>query len=229
MKKENLSKFYQKYRLYIFPAVVTLASLFLIIFAIIPQTFKLISNQKDEGDLRNKSQFLESKVEALESYDALDLSNKLQFALNAYPGSTDFGLVIGLLQQITVRSGFILTTISLGSVSANLNGSQSYELKMELAGVKPNLPILLNNLESSTRLIRVGSIDVSTRASEGKITVNLVVQVLYSAVPKTFGDTDSPLPEISQKDQELLTRLARTGVTQSSSVSTPRGKANPFE
>ena len=46
MKKEDLIKFYTAYRAYIFPAGVALASIFLILFVIYPQTVKLFNNQK---------------------------------------------------------------------------------------------------------------------------------------------------------------------------------------
>ena len=234
MKKEKLLKFYQTYRLYIFPGVVALSSLLLIVFAIVPQTAKLISNQKDQGELINKSKFLEGKAEALESYNKEDLARKLEIALAAYPDSKDFGVAIGLLQQIVAQSGFTISSIALGNSSQTSGGSQSYELKMEMIGVKPGLPILINNLESSPRLVRVNNIDVSSVNNLQSINVSLVVQVLYAGLPKSFGSLDSPLPEFSQADEDLIARLIEVGggISQPGSVSTPstpRGKANPFE
>lgn len=231
MKKEELSKFYQSYNLFIFPAIVALSSLFLIVFAIYPQTVKLISNQKDQGELINKSKFLESKAEALESYDGEDLSRKLEFALTAYPGSQDFGVVIGLLQQLVAQSGFKIVSIVLGNTSKASGGSEGYEMKLEMIGAKPNLSILLNNLENSPRLIRVNNIDASSTNNLQVLNVSLVVEVLFAGFTQSFGSLDSPLPEFSQKDEELLTRLAKAGggISQSGSVSTLRGKANPFE
>ncbi len=234
MKKENLLKFYQTYRLYIFPGVVAMSSLLLIVFAIFPQVAKLISNQKGEGELISKSKFLESKAEALESYNKEDLARKLEIALAAYPEGKDFGVAIGLLQQIVAQSGFTISSIALGNSSQTSGGSQSYALKMEMIGVKPGLPILINNLESSPRLVRVNNIDVFSAGNLQSINVSLVVQVLYAGLPKSFGSSDSPLPELSQADEDLITKLTGVGGVISqpelvSTPSTPRGKANPFE
>lgn len=234
MKKEKLFKFYRSYRLYIFPAIVALSSLFLIVFVIFPQIAKLILNQRDVGELINKSKFLETKVFALESYNSEDLSRKLEIALNAYPGSKDYGAVMGLLQQLVAQSGFTVASIALGSTTKVSSRPESYELKLEIAGVKPNLPILLNNLESSSRLIRVNSIDVASSNNQAALNVSLVVEILFSALPQSLGSTDSPLPDLSQKDEEVLAALAEAAP---SSISQPqatpgtsiRGKTNPFE
>ena len=230
MKKENLLKFYQTYRLYLFPGVVALSSLLLIVFAILPQAVKLISNQKQEGELINKSKFLESKAQALESYDSDDLARKVEITLNAYPGSKDFEVAIGLLQQLAAQSGFKIASIVLGNTSKTSGGSESYELKMEMIGVKSGLPVLLNNLESSPRLIRVQNIEASFNNLQA-LNVSLVVEVLYAGLPQSFGSSDSPLPEFNQVDEDLIAKLARVGgvIPQSSFISTPRGKANPFE
>lgn len=231
MKKENLLKFYRAYRLYIFPAVVGISSLLLIVFAIYPQTVTLIKNQREQGELINKAQFLESKVSALEGYKEEELSRKLEIALAAYPDNKDFGTAMGVLQQIVAQSGFRIVTISLTSGSKAVSGgAQSYELKLDLVGIKPGLNILLNNLESSPRLMRTVSMDVSS-TSQDLSNVALVVEVLFADVPKSFGAVDTPLPEITREDEALLTRLAQTGrsVLQAGSVTGPRGKVNPFE
>lgn len=233
MKKETIAKFYLNYRLYIFPAMVALSSLFLIVFAIYPQTAKLITNQKAQGDLTNKSQFLETKVSALESYDGEDLSRKVAVALSAYPTDKDFGNVVGLLQQLVGQSGFNITSLALGNVSSQADSSSSYEIKLQITGSKNLLSILLNNLENSARLMRVNNIDVSSGSNPQIIDISLGVAVLYSSPPQSFGSIDSPIPKLSQENEELITRLAKvTSVSVSPPQQAPslsRGKANPFE
>lgn len=230
MKKDNIIKFYSTYKLYIFPSLVALASLFLIIFAIYPQTVKLISNQRSQGELTNRHKFLEAKVSALEKYDVLDLSQKVELALSAYPAERDFGNVIGLLQQLISQSGFNIVSIALGGSGVKAESASAYEVKVDISGSKALLPVLLNNLESSPRIMRVSSVNISSSGSQ-KVDVSLVISVLYSLVPKEFGTLDSPLPELSKIDEELIASLARVGgrVSPPSKLQIPRGKANPFE
>lgn len=235
MKKENILKFYQSYRSYIFPAIVVLSNLFLIVFVIYPQTAKLISNQKDMGEIIHKSQFLETKVSAMEIYNSDDLSRKLEIAMSAYPGNKDFGVAMGLLQQLVAQSGFKIVAIAQGNNSKASGGADSYELKLEIIGIKPNLPILLNNLENAPRLIRVNSIDVASGNNLQALNVSLVVEILFTALPQSFSFADALPPVLSQQDEDLITRLAGAGGaavesgSDSGSIPTTRGKSNPFE
>lgn len=233
MKKETILKFYSNYKLLIFPTVVALSSLILIVLVILPQTIKLITNQKAGDDLLNRSQSLEVKAQTLESIDEEDLSRNVGYALAVYPSDKDFGNVVGIIQKITSQAGFNIVSLSLGGAGSAKGGSQSFNISLQLIGSKALLPILLSGFENAPRLMRVGSLEVSSPGAGG-IQVSLGIDVLFSPAPSDFGTVDSPLPQLSEKDEELLVKLARvsgqggvsTGV---SSVSTPRGKTNPFE
>ncbi|MDO8576939.1 MAG: type 4a pilus biogenesis protein PilO [Candidatus Daviesbacteria bacterium] len=232
MKKDDLLKIYLKYKTYVFSVAVVLSSLFLILFVIYPQTIKLINNQTALGELVNKSKFLETKVSALERYDEVDLSRKVGFALATLPTERDFGNVLGLLQQLTGESGFNINSISFSNTTGKSGNSSSFQVKLEIQGSKVMLPVLLNNLENSPRLVRINSIDVASNQTTQALDVALAIEVLYSPLPKNFGSSDSPLPELSKKDEELIVKLAKLNEIVSSSVSAqlaPRGRSNPFE
>ncbi len=231
MKKENLTKFYSNYRAQIFPVVVALASLFLIVFVIYPQTAKLISNQKTMDDLTNKSKFLETKVTALEGYDQEDLSRKVEYVMAAYPSDKDFGNVLSILQQLTAQSGFIINAISFNS-SAAIGGVDSFEVKLEIRGVKIMFQTLLNNLENYPRLIKIKSMDISSNQTDQALGASLTIEVLFAPVPQNFGSADSPLPNLSQKDEELISTISKASTVVLSPENIqliPRGKSNPFD
>lgn len=231
--KKDIVKFYSEYRIYIFPAIVALSSLFLIVFAIYPQTMQLIDGQKTASELINRSKFLDIKVAALESYDERDLSRKVGFVLNSLPAEKDYGNILTLLQQIVLQSGFSMTSVSVGNSAGKVGNVDSFEVKLDLIGSQGLLQTLLDNFDSSPRLVRIKSIDVSSNQSQQNIEVSLALQILYSALPQNFGKTDSPLLELNQKDEELISTLERSsGVMQGlsgDSSGSPRGKPNPFE
>lgn len=232
MKKENLSKFYAKYRTFIFPTVVALSSLFLIIFIIYPQTKKLLDNQEAAKVLLRKSEILEIKASALENLNGEDLSRKVDLALQVYPGDREYGTILGLLQQVVAQSGFSIESISFSKSSAKVASADSFEVKMDLKGPKVLFETLLNNLENSPRLVKINSLDTSLSQSSQGVSAALSIDALYAAIPKTFGSIEASLPELTQKDEELITTLSRIIVTvpgSLSSSSSPRGKANPFE
>lgn len=233
MKKEDALKFYQSYKFYIFPAVVVVSSLFLILFAIYPQTTKLLKNQQTVESLSVKSKFLDSKASALERYEGANLPQKVEVALKSFPVDRDYGNIFSLLQQLTADSGFTINTISISNASNKTGGAESFIVQLEIKGSKLLLQNLLNNIESSPRLVRVNNIAVSNAVVTQISSVSLSVEVLYSQLPQNFGATDSPVPELTDKDEGLLNKLAKTGVSTqqapTAGFQSSRGKVNPFE
>lgn len=235
MKKETLLIFYRNYKPHVFSAIVAFSSLILIIFVIYPQTAKLITGQKAEREIANKSKFLESKVQALEGYDSEDLNQKVNFALGAYPTEKDFVFEIGLLQNLVSQSGFSITSMTLGSSSQAGTNFQSYSIKLEVIGPQTLLQVLLNNIERSSRLMKVGSIETAIGRDIQQTGISLIIDVYYSSAPTAFGSIDSPLPSLSEKDQEVIAKLAKAGAGAApanlllTAPLGPRGKLNPFE
>ncbi|MBU0999850.1 hypothetical protein KKE78_00440 [Patescibacteria group bacterium] len=233
MKKKTIIQFYNHYKLYIFPTAVVLSSLFLIIFAIYPQTAKLIENQKVAGEMQKKSNFLASNVIALEDVNSEDLSEKVGITLSAFPAEKDYGRILGLLQGLVVQSGFTISSVTLGNVSGKVGNASSYEVKLEVKGPKILFQGFINNLESSPRIIRVRSLDIVFVQASEILDTSVIIEVLYSPLPQTFKG-DSPLPLFGQAEEELLislSNLSKINLTASSSaaVYSQRGKVNPFE
>lgn len=233
MKKEAIIKFYTTYRIFIFPAIVALSSLILIVFVILPQFMALLTNQKNAADLRERSKSLEVKAQTLETYDLSDLQRKVGYALSSLPEDKDFATVLGLIQNLTAQSGFSVTSISLGSSTAKLTNAQSYSIKLDVVGAKSLLEALFSNLEGSTRLMKVSNIELSNSPNQQSVNASIALDILYSPLPTNFGSVDSPLPEVSEKDEQLIATLAKNAapaLTSPANVSLPpRGRANPFE
>lgn len=236
MNKAAIVKFYANYKLLIFPLVVALSSLILILLVILPQTIKLLINQRVGNDLLSRSENLEVKAETLASINEGELLQNLGYALNVYPQDRDLANVVGQVQIIAARTGFNIVSLNLGGgpLTPPKGGAQSFNVTLQLTGSKALLPLLLSELENAPRLMRVSSLEISSIAIAGGsgIQVSLGIDVLYSVAPPEFGTVDSPLPQLSEKEQELLVRLAKVGsqrVGTGQVISAPRGKANPFE
>src|SRR3989344_6009772 len=216
MKKEALSRFYSTYRLFIFPGVVSLSCLILIAFIIFPQTSKLISNSKLESDLKSKQGLLEAKAQVLENLDEQDLSNKVNSALSAYPSDKDFASVVGLLQNLSGQAGFTIASLTINqSGSAKYGNSQSYSVKLEILGPDSLIPSFISTIESSPRIMRVSTMDINTTRATDILNLVLSLEVLYGELPSTFGTVDSPLPQLTSKDEELIAKLAGISIVSS--------------
>lgn len=246
MKKEAV-KFYQTYKFSIFPFIVVFSSLILIIFVIYPQASRLLTGQKTEIEILEKAKVLEAKAETLESYDPGGLSSKVGYTLASFPVDQDFTTGITLLQDLSARSGFAITSIAVGIAPVTGKSSQSYNIKLDLSGPENLLPIFLSSIEDSPRLMKISSLEVSARAGQ-LAAISLSIDILYSPIPGNFGSVDSPLPALSADDEEILTKIARVSSTasiisplfqqplqqplqqpQDSTNLPPRGKLNPFE
>ncbi|MEK7617282.1 MAG: type 4a pilus biogenesis protein PilO [Patescibacteria group bacterium] len=251
MKKENFSKFhlvrnpdfirnidfvrkiYSNFRIFIFPAVVAISSLILIVFVISPQTIKLFQNQKVQGELQEKSKFLEAKAVVLEGLDEDNLKQKLGYALTAYPQEQDFANALGIIQEIAGKNGFNVTEFAVRLGSERSESSQKYGIKLEASGAKVFFPRFISAIESSARMMEVGNLEISPAREGDIVNVSVEISVLYAPSPSSFGGPESPLPELSKADEELLTELVASGISrpaqQLPSQPQPRGKANPFE
>lgn len=233
MRKKDLSIFYLKYRFYVFPIIVILSCFILIVFIIYPQIINLISNARLEKQLKERQGVLEAKAQVLESINEQDLSIKVNSVLTAYPAEKDFASVVGLLQQLASQSGFSLTTLSLGhSSSAKYAGSQSYNVKLEILGPKSLLTGFIDSIEESPRIMRVGTLELTTTRDTNVVNSILEIEVLFASLPATFGTVDSPLPQLTTKDEELIAKLAASALSQAPTQPVtlgPRGKTNPFE
>lgn len=227
MKKGNLVLIYQKYRMIIFPVVIVLSCLILIVFVMIPQLGKLLKNSKTETDFKTKSESLNTKAEALENLDEKDLQKKLKDVVTSFPQEKDFITLITLLQKITTESGFNMTSLSFGGGSSKDTG---YGITIEVTGPKSILARLLNSIETSLRLMRVERIEISSGKAGDVISANLAISALFSPLPGNLGSIDSPLPEISSGEEELLARLSRVQEMPLTTVDlSATGKSNPFE
>lgn len=237
MKRDDLSRFYQKFKIYIFPLVVGFSSLIMIVFIIYPQTLNLIDSQKQQEDLLTKSHFLEAKAATLENLDDSDLARKVSYVLNAYPQEPDFVNALGILQTDANQNGFGISALTVTPGSKTAGSSQNYTVKMDAIGSRNLLSRFITSIESSGRLIKVKSIEISPGRDTDSANISLEVEVLYGSIPSGLGSgADSPLPVLSSKDEELITTLAGFSTPQSTPVpsSQPaqpaqKGRANPFE
>lgn len=233
MNKEPSVNFYQKYKPFIFIGIVAFSSLILIIFVIYPQISKLIANQKIEGEIISKTKFLDDKARALENYDKSDLDRKVALALDSYPPDKDFISAFSLLQNVVSRSGFTIVSINLGSGSLKTANTDSYDLKVDILGPSSLVPVLLNNIESLSRLMRVRSVETVAGIDPQVANITLDVNVLFSPTPPGYGSVDSPIQELSQKDEDVIAKLGKAAnsipATQSATLVAPRGKSNPFQ
>lgn len=234
MDTKALLFFYSKYKMIIFPAVVVLSCLILVIFVIFPQLMSLLSGRTTEGELSNKIKFLEVKAQTLQSINEQDLDIKVNTVLGALPADKDYANVMSALQSAVTKWGFTIDSFTLSGQDVKAGSSQGYLTNVEITGARALLPSLLNDIESMNRVMRIESLQVSGGQDAAGVKVSLAIIALYAPAPSTFGGADSPLPTLSEKDEEIITKLTSTAPAQVVEIGVeevviPTGKVNPFE
>lgn len=234
MDTEQLKKYYQQYRLIIFPVVTAGASLILIALVIFPQLSKFLSNNEAYTSLQKQNEFLEVKADELENVNSGDLKQKLDISLAALPAGRDLTETMALLQSIVAQSGFLLNSLEFGSSAAG-KGTTGYTVNLDVTGSKANLSNLLNSIESSYRPMKVNNVDVALSRTDDNVNSTISINVFYAPIPNSVGKIDAPVPKLSATEQELIDKLSQetslaSSVDQSAPVNiSPTGKADPFE
>lgn len=233
--KNQARELYQKYKIIIYPVAVGLASLFLIVFIIYPQIRAFLNGRGTLDGVNQKAKFLDVKAQQLSQIDESDLNKKLALAVSAVPLDKDYGSIIGLIQQIGADSGVTVTNLSL-SPSSNEKVT-GFSARVEVAGGKLAIENMIAGIEKSPRVMKISAFDISSSNVDGGVGASFVIEAYYAPAPQSLGAIDAQLPELSQKDEQILANLARSSLANSISLTSPtttgqllpRGKANPFQ
>lgn len=239
MKKEELLTFYLKYRIYIFPIAVTLSSLTLIALVIYPQISNLLTNRNVYTEVVQKSQFLEVKAQDLATIDEEEVKRKLAIALTAFPEDKDYTEIIGLMQILVSKYGFVLDSLQIGTVATEkLGAANGFVIELQLQGSKVEFGELLATLEDTSRVMKIQRVERSSNAgAESVIKGNVTLNIYYAPLPANLGAIDTPVTKLTPEDDTLIENLENdrkelyagfSSENQDTSL-VPKGKANPFE
>ncbi len=232
MNKEKIAQFYSKYKIFIFPISVAIASLVLIVVVIYPQISTFLKNQSDFEDMSKRLQSLEVKAKDLEVLDVDDLNNGLAIAFASLPSDQDLATITGVIQRLATISGVSLASLQVNPGQViSLNGANGFTVKAEISGSKAAVSRFINNIDQSSRLMKISTIEIShSRVGSDLTTALLSVHVFYSPSPKELGPIDSELPQLTSDDQRVIATLAKAKTTVGfTSPTLPKGKSNPFD
>lgn len=233
MNKEQLSKIYLKYRFYIFPVIIVVTSLVLIVFVIYPQSMALVNGFGELQQKSNKLQVLKLKASDLEGLNEIELTQKINILLTALPSDKEYPSLIGVLKGLGSQLGITLSSIQIGQAVSTSNSGSSFIVNLEITAPQTLISRLATSIESSPRVMKVRSIDLSYNKSTNLVNGIFVLDVYFVPLPTTIGSAESPLPKLSEKDQQTIDNFTRStpSLSQSSIPATvsARGKVNPFE
>lgn len=230
--KNTLLNLYLQYRLLLYPLIVGLASLILIILLIIPQLRSLLTGQENLDSALNRLNSLDAKAVELTNLDRDDLNFKLKASLASLPTDKDTNLVIGVFKDLGFQSQMNLVSLQFTSSTGQSEKQEGFIARVEVIGNASQLVKLINNIESSPRVMRVKNVEVSS-SSKGTVNASITVLAYFVPPPKSLEPIDSALPKLSDKDQAILNNLLNNTVSATASfaeaIILPSGKADPFQ
>lgn len=236
--KEEAIKFYNKFKIFIFPGIVLVSGAILIIFIILPQLSGFIEGKENIEAEKLKLQKLEVKAEQLNVIDENDLNKKLQVVLTSLPIEKDLTTVIAVIQKLGNQSGVILNAVIFGSGKEDKadRGIANFTVRVEITAPKANFKQFLTNIERAPLLLKAQSIEISSSGRDDILSVGLTIDVFYSPTPTNLGGIESEIPTFSPEEEDLIVNLSQTVTTapvtlfsSSNPPNIPRGKSNPFE
>lgn len=225
----------KKYKDLIYPVAVGVGSLILIVFVITPQLKGILEGRQTIQQTRDRINILEVKAVELEDLNEAELSTNLSLALYALPTDKDFNAIIGVFKELAASSGMSLVSLHSNSLT---DAEQGFVVKAEVVGPTPLLGQFLEIIEKSPRIMRMRLIDASTTGGANLASASVSVTVYFAAAPSSLGAAEAVLPELTDKDQQILAGLSKTiGTVTTTATSAPaaptifkpEGKANPFE
>ncbi len=233
MSKELLIV-YNKYKIIIFPVLVGIASLLIIVLIIIPQVGEYFKGRETLFSTQSKANDLDKKNKALQNLNLSDLQQKLVIATQAFPINKEFPGVVSLIQKLTADQSLSLSSLQISQSSASRSDAPSFTVKFEIAGNQFAVNSLLNQIEKSSRVIKVTTLDVSSTANKN-VSASIAVDAFYGPTPTALGALDEPLSPITTDENNILSNLSAAASSNISVVPAqdfsgqPRGKVNPFE
>ncbi len=232
------------------PILLVLASFGLLGFGLAPSINTVMTIQQQNTEIRTEVAKLSAKESLLKRMDEAAVRSQLATAVSAIPDDKAATGILTGLERLAISASSSVSTFSispgkLSTPSANATPSAKnlpnlsekplpknlYRLTFELGlrGDLNGLESYLAQLSGVNRLVNVAGINYKTGGvTSGAGLTQLVLYVYYQPVLSDLGPIDSPLSELTAKQQTLLNKVAEFSEVTQEPPLLPAGKTNPF-
>lgn len=219
MTIKEVFSFIKKYETVISSVAIILFVIFLSIQLLMPNIQKIneILNQREE--LKQKLSKLQKKEKILSSLDQQYYKENFPKLSLSLPETKDFVLLFTTFDQLQTKTGvsilrtdFQLGTLSTNSATFKLGKTMDIykiPLNLKIAGGIDQIIQFLDSLSDfSGRLITLDSIRLEIN-DDGNIIAMLDGNAYFYPLPSAIGSIDSPLPEMSQSQADIMGLVSR--------------------
>lgn len=198
---------YGRYKEYLLPIGVILASILLFLVVIIPQFQNLLDSQQQAKVESGKLLVLKNNLSLLTNLDESQTDSQLQIVSRALPPDKDFGGILTAISSAANRSGVSLGDyqFQVGDISKpslNVQSFPSLQLALTINGGMDGVLKFLTELYKSVPLSEVTSVKVNNTTSE------IVVLFYFRPFPPSGRDENAPINPVSQADLSTINNLS---------------------
>lgn len=227
---DTLKFLYQKYKEFLFPAIVMVVSIILLIVFVIPQLLVFISNIDAIREENSKLSVLKENLNAITIISDSTLDSQLKITSAALPLTKDYAGILNALATASRISGASLGTFEfqvgdISSTQPNQSGFPFLKMTLNVGGDIKTVNSFINSLAKTFPLSEIAGATISN----GLSTLNLYFY--YKPVPANVISNNVPINPVSKEGLNLISNLS---LFSNSSVNlplynaSPSGKTNPF-
>ncbi len=225
---------YNKYSVFIIPAITIIIGLAILFFVTIPQFYKLIANNGQIENLNQQKSIYQDKIGTLNKVDVIEYKTDLNNVLSILPIEKDIPSAINSILQVISLSGMTLTNFAIGSNGTPVNGIENFAVNIEVTGTTDQLKNLINSTSRSPRLIKITSLSMNYGAGSAA-QMSMDVLVFYAPLDTSVkSNNDQKIELLTSDEKNIIEQIQQiVGSSQSTSVNEPvidgpTGKDDPF-
>lgn len=223
---------YQKYQIFIwlaFSAIVTGATLFLII---IPQIAKVIELNKFISESQQRIDGLNKKANFLQQLDTTAYKDNINNTLITLPDEKAYPGAINQVEVLVSQAGLRIAALSVSGLGKSKEGFDTYQLNVNVVGDSNSVNNLIDSLKKGPRVMTIGSIDV-TSSQLGIYQILLQISTYFQPQQTHLGSIDQPIVDLTAEEVIVLTKFNEVIKSIPNTIvrpdpSAPKGKVNPF-
>lgn len=210
-------------RLYQGIAVSAVAIIFCIIAllgGVLPAIKKISELALTINSMNQDNASLGKKVAILESYDEVELKDKLGIVYSAVPGDKDIPGLFGTVELVAAQTGVTILdmNVSGGKVSSasaikqtpleKQLGTRILPFTVTIVGDFSSMQKFITLAPTVRRLMRIRSFSIQFPKSDKPLTVSMVMDAFYEPSVTALGGAGSVIASITTSEQATIDKLA---------------------
>lgn len=205
---------FKRWKLFVVPLVAILLVLALSFFVLIPGIRKIFATRDEITVKKEYLAKLTIKLADLQGLDEVSLKEKVDFSLKAIPSQKEIISLISLLKSLALDSQVYIESLDaspgeIASAEANLkkaeSSSDNLKFSTRIIGEGERVLAFIQGIENVLPLININNLKINSSKSTAYGQIEM--ETYIHSVPKNLGKIESPLPKLTEAQEEYLEQL----------------------